>query len=183
VPPRGRAGHRVAAIKSGIVNAAYSRAVAFSPGIEIAIRPTVAERAIRITVWRPLGVSARGGEGRAGQREAERHGGCRDEIYPRPIHFHLRLDDFVSNEMTQPRRSRNCTQGDATFMLVQSPGTLAQTGPSQGPQGEQLTLREESFRKDGRGSKSVGGVQASRDFLRVALRVGPSPPARGTLAG
>ena len=95
LPPGGCAGHRVAAIKTGIVNtAAGSRAVAFGPGIEIAIRPTVAERTIRIAVRRPLCVSARGGERSTGQREAERHGGCRDEIYPRPIHFHLRLDDI-----------------------------------------------------------------------------------------
>src|SRR6266850_2975346 len=95
LPPGGCAGHRVAAIKTGILNAAAgSRAGAIGPGIEIAIRPTVAERAIRITVRCPLGVSARGGERSAGQSEAERHGGCRDEIYPRPIHFHLRLDDI-----------------------------------------------------------------------------------------
>jgi hypothetical protein len=90
---------------------------------------------------------------------------------------------FASNEMTLAGRSRNCTQGDSTFMLVQSPGTLAQTGPPQGPQGERLTLREESFRKEDRGSKSAGGVQAGRDFLRVALRVGLIPPARGALVG
>jgi hypothetical protein len=35
------------------------------------------------------------GERGAGQSEAERHGGCHDEIYPRPLHFHLRLDDTL----------------------------------------------------------------------------------------
>jgi hypothetical protein len=90
---------------------------------------------------------------------------------------------FASNEMTQAGRSRNCTQGDSTFMLVQCPGTLAQTGPPPGPQSERLTLREESFRKEDRGSKSASRVQAGRDFLRVALRVGLIPPARGALVG
>ena len=40
---------------------------------------------------------------------------------------------FASNEMTQAGRSRNCTQGDSSFMLVQCPGTLAQTGPLRVP--------------------------------------------------